>query len=400
MDGSLPLDQTLERDISDLLSEKEPTLRPGPDGKIIPVCEPKLSGREIEYVLSCLKTNWISSGGRYVSEFEKAFSEKCGARYGVACTSGTTALHLALAALDIGPGDEVILPSFTMIATPNAVSYCGGKLILVDADPRTWNLDVRQLEEKITPKTKAILPVHIYGHPAEMDIILSIAAKHRLAVIEDAAEAHGAEYHGKKVGSLGLAGCFSFYGNKIITTGEGGMITTNDASFAEKARNLRDHAFSKERHFWHKMRGFNYRMTNLQGALGLAQTEKFEELVGARIRNAETYDRYLRDIPGLTLPPQTPGIKNVFWMYAVLVENDFGITRDELREKLAAQGIETRTFFIPIHLQPIYRRQFRREYPVSEELCRKGLYLPSAATLTEKEISWIVSEIQKAKQEK
>lgn len=383
--------------IFELLPGAEPELRPGPDGKIIPVCEPKLSGREIEYVVSCLKTNWISSAGHFIPAFEKAFSAKCGTRYGVACSSGTAALHLAIAALGLGRGDEVILPTLTMIATANAVSYTGAKPILVDVDPRTWNLDIPQVEKKVTPRTKGIMPVHMYGHPVDMDPLERLAKKHNVILIEDAAHAHGAEYKGRRVGGLGFAACFSFYANKIITTGEGGMITTNDEAFAEEARNLRDHAFSQERHFWHKSQGFNYRMTNLQAAIGLAQTENFEDLVEARIKNAEYYDRLLKNIPGLTLPPRTEGIKNVFWMYAILVEDHFGISRDALRERLAAQGIETRTFFIPIHLQPIYRRKFKETFPVSEELCRKGMYLPSAATLTQKDIERVASEIQNAR---
>jgi len=400
MDTLLSLDRPRLRPrekISSIIPKKEPELRPGPDGKIIPVCEPTLSGHETEYVLSCLKTNWISSAGQFIPAFEKTFSAKCGAKYGISCTSGTTALHLALATLGLGRGDEVILPTFTMIATANAVAYTGAKPVLVDVEPRTWNIDIDHVESKITSRTKAIMPVHMYGHPAEMDSLLSLAKKHHLFILEDAAHAHGAEYKGRRAGSLGHAACFSFYANKIITTGEGGMITTNDEAFAEKARTLRDHAFSKERHFWHKYQGFNYRMTNLQAAIGVAQTENFDVLVEARIKNAALYDRYLQDIPGLTPPPRTPGIKNVFWMYAILVEDSFGISRDELRKKLALRGIETRSFFIPIHLQPIYRRKFKRGFPVSEELCRKGLYLPSSSSLTHKEIEKIASEIRRAK---
>lgn len=387
------------RGISAIIPRKEPELRPGPDGKIIPVCEPTLSGREMEYVLSCLKTNWISSAGQFIPAFEKTFSAKCGAKYGISCTSGTTALHLALSTLGLGRGDEVILPTFTMIATANAVAYTGAKPVLVDAEPRSWNMDIQRIEMKITPRTKAIIPVHTYGHPVDMDSLLSLAERRDLVVIEDAAHAHGAEYKGRRVGSLAHAACFSFYANKIITTGEGGMITTNDERFAQKARTLRDHAFSKERHFWHKYRGFNYRMTNLQAAIGFAQTENLDALVQARIKNAETYDRFLDGLPGLTLPLRTPGIKNVFWMYAILVEDDFGISRDALREKLALRGIETRSFFIPIHLQPIYRRKYRREFPVSEELCRKGMYLPSSSRLTSHQIEKIASEIHRAKKD-
>ena len=399
MDTFLTLDRTRLRPekVSAIIPRREPKLRPGPDGKIIPVCEPTLAGRETEYLLSCLKSNWISSGGPFIPAFEKAFSARCDTRFGIACTSGTTALHLALATLGLTRRDEVILPTLTMIATANAVAYTGARPVLVDVEPRTWNMDIREVEKKVTPKTKVIMPVHMYGHPADMDPLLSLAQKRNCIIVEDAAHAHGAEYKGRRAGSLGHAACFSFYANKIITTGEGGMITTNDEAFAEKARILRDHAFSKERHFWHRYRGFNYRMTNLQAAIGLAQTENLDTLLEARIKNAETYDRLLRDIPGLTLPPRTPGIKNVFWMYAILVEDAFGLSRDALREKLARRGIETRSFFIPIHLQPIYRRRFRREFPVSEELCRKGMYLPSSSNLTLSQIESIASEIRNAR---
>lgn len=371
-----------------------PVTEPGLGSKIIPVCEPRLGGNETKYVMNCLETNWISSAGKYVKMFEEEFSRRCGAKYGVACCNGTIALHLALATLGIGPGDEVIIPTFTMIATANAVTYTGAKPVLVDSEPRTWNMDVDKIEEKITERTKAIIPVHTYGHPVDMDKVLEISEKYNLYVVEDAAEAHGAEYKGRKIGSIGHASCFSFYANKIITTGEGGMITTNDEKIAKLARNLRDHAFSEERHFWHKYLGFNYRMTNLQAAIGVAQTERFDEFVGIRRDNAYYYNSLLKEVRGITLPPEAPWAKSVFWMYSILIEDDFGMSRDELREHLAEHGIETRTFFIPMHLQPIYYEMFKGErYPVAEELCRRGIYLPSASTLTKEEIRFIVGTI-------
>ena len=234
-----------------------PIAQPGLGTKIIPVCEPTLGGNEKEYVLDCLETNWISSAGKYIPLFEELFAAKCGARYAVACSNGTVALHLALAALGIGPGDEVIVPTFTMIASINAVTYTGARAVLIDSEMDTWNLDASQLETKITPRTRAIMAMHTYGHPVDMDAVLAVADKHGLYVVEDAAEAHGAEYKGQRVGGLGVAGCFSFYANKIITTGEGGMVTTNDERLAQIAANLRDHAFSEERHFWHKHLGCN-----------------------------------------------------------------------------------------------------------------------------------------------
>lgn len=388
------------RDLSEIIPGSEPKLEinrvPIEEARgIIPVCEPRLDGREFEYVAECIRGNWISSAGRFIKEFENLFSQKCGCKYGAACTNGTTALHLALATLGIGPGDEVILPTFTMIATINAVTYLGAKAVLVDSELETWNMDISQIEEKITPKTKAIMVVHTYGHPVDMDKVNKIAKQHGLYVIEDAAEAHGALYKDRLAGSLGDMACFSFYGNKIITTGEGGMITTNNKEIADIARNLRDHAFSHDRHFWHKYLGYNYRMTNLQAAIGLAQTERFEELVKIKRDNAYYYTSLLKDITGIITPPEKEWVKNVFWMYGIMLKDEFGLTRDEFRQNLAKNGIETRTFFIPMHLQPIYYKQYKgQRYPNAEELCRRGLYLPSSTRLTKSDIDFIVEKIK------
>jgi perosamine synthetase len=369
-------------------------------GRIIPVCEPTLSGIEKEYVLDCLESNWISSAGKYIPAFEEKFAAECGCKYGVACANGTVALHLGLAALGLEPGDEVILPTFTMIATINAVTYTGATPVLIDSEPDTWNMDVEQLAAKITPKTKAIIPVHTYGHPVDMDPLMQLAERHGLFVIEDAAEAHGAEYKGRRAGGLGHAAGFSFYANKIITTGEGGMITTNNAKFASLTQNLRDHAFSSERHFWHKYVGFNYRMTNMQAAVGLAQTEQMSGFIESRRRNAALYTELLKEIPGIVTPPEASWAKNVFWMYSILVEDEFGLTRDGLRTYLARYGIETRTFFIPMHLQPIYFDAFKgQRYPVAEMLCQRGFYLPSASSLTVQQIKYIAGIMQQAYEE-
>jgi len=288
------------------------------DAKIIPVCEPELNGNEEKYIVECIRSNWISSIGKFIREFEGLFSKKCGCKYGIACTNGTTALHLALATLGIGPGDEVIIPTFTMIATINAVTYLGAKAVLVDSELDTWNMDISQIESKITSKTKAIIVVHTYGHPVDMDKVNKIAKRHKLYVIEDAAEAHGATYKTKHVGSLSDMACFSFYGNKIITTGEGGMITTNNKEISDVARNLRDHAFSKERHFWHQYLGYNYRMTNMQAAIGLAQTERLEPLVKIKRDNAYYYTSLLKKVPGIVTPPEKKMGKKCFldvWNY-------------------------------------------------------------------------------------
>lgn len=403
-----PVDLKLKGDLAKIIPGRDPELKitmkriPVVEGsdRIIPVCEPAIEGNELRYITRCVESGWISSAGKYIEEFEDAFSGFCGTRYGVACTSGTTALHLAMVTLGIGPGDEVIIPTFTMIATANAVRYAGGTPVFLDSEPVTFNIDPDRIEEKITERTKAIVPIHTYGHPADMDKLMKIAKKHNLYLIEDAAEAHGAEFKGKKAGSIGEVGCFSFYANKIITTGEGGMIVTDNEDIAKIARNLRDHAFSRERHFWHKYLGFNYRMTNLQAAIGLAQTEKIEEFVERRRRNAALYTSLLKEIKGLRTPVELKGYKSVFWMYGIIVEDEFGLTRDELRRELAERGIETRTFFIPIHLQPIYYREDGERFPIAEELCMKGMYLPSASTLTEKDINYIVENIREIKRKK
>lgn len=384
--------------IAHIIPGPDPQVYPAPGaGRIIPVADTLLDGNELAYLTECIQSNWISSAGGFVARFENAFARAVDCEYGVACANGTVALHLALAALGIGEGDEVIIPTFTMIATANAVSYTGASPVLVDAEPETWNLDAGQIERRITPRTRAIVVVHTYGHPVNMDAVGRVASKYGVPVIEDAAEAHGAEYDGRRVGSLGDAATFSFYANKIITTGEGGMVTTNDGEIAAIARRLRDHAFSPERHFWHEYRGFNYRMTNLQAAIGLAQTERFDTLVEARRKNARLYSERLKGVPGLRLPGESAPARSVCWMYGLLVEEAFGPTRDELRARLASQGIETRTFFIPIHLQPIYFERFRgARFPVAEDLCKRGLYLPSGPSLTEADIEFVATQVAEA----
>lgn len=364
------------------------------ENKIIPVCEPCLIGNEKKYVNDCIDSNWISSAGKFIDKFETTFAEALGAKYGISCSNGTVALHLALVVLGISAGDEVIIPTFTMIATANAVKYTGATPILVDADIESWNIDVYAIEKKITSRTKAIIPVHIYGNPCNMDKISDLAKKYNLYVVEDAAEAHGALYKNKKIGSISDITCFSFYANKIISTGEGGMLLTNNKEIYEKGIILRDHAFSAERHFWHQYIGFNYRMTNLQAAIGLAQVECFDELVNRRINNAKLYIDHLKHIEGIVFPPTEPTCKNVFWMFSILLNGHCKHTRDELRKKLADNGIETRTFFIPIHLQPIYfDENTGNEFPISEYLCKNGMYLPSSGNLKIEDIVFITSII-------
>jgi len=366
--------------------------------RMIPVCEPVLDGNEEQYVLDCLRTNWISSAGKYIAAFEERFSGYCGAKYGVACSSGTSAIHLALAALDIGPGAEVIIPCFTLVVSANMVILTGAKPVLVDVDPRTWCIDPEKIKEKITPRTKAIMVVHMYGHPCDMDPIKDLAKRYGLFVIEDAAEAHGAEYKGQQVGAIGDVGCFSLYGNKIITSGEGGLLTTNSVEIADRARLLRNQAFEEPR-FVHRFLGFNYRMTNIQAAIGLAQCEKLEEKVERKRQIARIYTELLKDEPDLTIPYEAPWAKNVYWMYGILIGQGFGVQRDELMRLLRKKGVETRAFFYPMHRQPVYQGDDPRfpdvtgNYPVSDDLGRRGLYLPSGLTLTNEQIHQVVEKL-------
>ncbi len=365
---------------------------------MIPVCTPSLGIKEREYILDCLQTNWISSHGKYISSFEEAFSAYCGQKYGITTTNGTTALHLALAVLGIKPGDEVIMPSFTIASTAFAVIYCGARPVFVDSEPDTWNIDPSLIESKITKKTKAIMPVHVYGHPCDMAPITALAKKYKLFVIEDAAEAHGAEYRGQKAGSFGDLSCFSFYGNKIITTGEGGMVLTSDKKLAHRCRYLKNLTFQEPKRFWHKEIGFNYRMTNLQAALGLAQFERIEELIKCRRRNAQQYNSHLVEIKGLTLPVERDNCRNVYWMYGLVVEKEFGMSRQKFMEKLLDKGVETRIFFVPMHQQPIMKKMgvvsLRERYPIAEELGRGGMYLPSGSDLKREEIEYICASIK------
>lgn len=359
----------------------------------LPIAEPVVGERELLYVAECVMTGWISSGGKFVTRFEEMFTEFCAARYAIATSSGTAALHLALLALDIGEGDDVIVPALTFIATANAVRYTGARPIFVDSEPTTWNIDPELIETALTARTKAVIPVHLYGHPAEMESILEVAARHGLSVVEDAAEAHGATYKGRRVGNIGDVGCFSFYGNKIISTGEGGMVVTDRSDLAERMRQLRDHGMSPVRRYWHPVLGYNYRMTNLQAALGVAQMEKIEAILDAKRQIADAYNRSLSGIPGLTLPPAAPWAGNVYWLYSVLVsERVFGIGRDEMLTALQRQGIETRPLFPPVHTQPIYGTG--QHLPVAERLACDGLSLPSAANLTHEDVSRVAASIK------
>ncbi|MGQ9847800.1 MAG: LegC family aminotransferase [Bacteroidales bacterium] len=362
--------------------------------KFIPVSEPSITQREIAYVLDAVKSGWVSSIGKYIDEFETAFAKFCGTKYSVSVSNGTVALHLALVSLGIKEGDEVIVPDLTFIATANTVVHAGAKPVFVDVEEDTWCIDPSSIKKAITNKTRAIIPVHLYGHPADMDEILRIAKEHDLLVIEDCAEAHGAEYRGKKVGAIGDFGAFSFYGNKIITTGEGGMLTTNDTKFYERAKFLKDHAMSKEKRYFHPEVGYNYRMTNIQAALGLAQLERINKLITKKRQIFNWYKEFLGDIEGIKLNPEMKWAKSVYWMVCLVLEKDFGITRDELMLKLKEKGIDTRPFFYPMSEMPMYKNNSSYTNPVTKFLSEKGLNLPSGVNLIKEEVKYICNTIK------
>ncbi|MEK7201561.1 MAG: DegT/DnrJ/EryC1/StrS family aminotransferase, partial [Patescibacteria group bacterium] len=347
---------------------------------MIPVNQPAIAKNALRYVTDCVRSGWVSSAGSYIAKFEKSSAQYLHTRYAITTTSGTAALHLALAALDVSPKDEVILPAHTMFACAAAILYTGATPVLVDVERDTWNMQVQEVEKKITKRTKVIMPVHIYGHPVDMDPLQALAKKHGIAIVEDTAEAHGATYKGKKVGTIGDINCFSFYANKIVTTGEGGMVVTNNKKLADRARMLKDMAHSPTRRFLHKDLGFNYRMTNMQAALGLAQLEEIDSFISKKRWMANLYTELLSTVPGITSPIERPWAKSVYWMYAILIEDAFGMNRDELAAKLKARGIDTRTFFISLHRQPVLTKRglFRREehdYPVTDEISERGMYL-------------------------
>jgi perosamine synthetase len=357
-----------------------------------------IAGRELEYVTDAIKTGWISSSGGYVEKFERRFAEYLGVKHAVSVTSGTAALHLALVAAGVGPGDEVIIPAFTMIATATAVCYTGAKPVLVDAEPASWNLDPTEVARKITPRTKAILPVHIYGHSCDMDKLARAAGGQKLVVIEDAAEAIGSEYRGRRCGSLGDMACFSFFANKLITTGEGGMVVTGDDALVDRLRYFKNLGFPRTgpRRYFHEDIGFNYRMPNLLAAFGLGQLECVDTYLANRRNNAKLYNAALQGQRGITTPPEADYTLNSYWMYGILIEDDFGLSRDEVVAALAAAKIETRTFFISMHRQPAlakYGCDVSGNYPVTDELARKGLYLPSGSGLTPAQIERVASTL-------
>lgn len=361
----------------------------------LPIMEPRLGGNELKYVSDCITSNWISSQGSYVKAFEKEFSAFLAIDHSLTTTSGTTALHLALTALGVGPGDEVIVPNLTFAASANVVIHAGATPVFVDVSLEHWTIDPALIESAITSKTKAIMPVHLYGHPCDMDPIMEIGRKYNLYVVEDCAEALGALYKGQPIGTLGDVGCFSFFSNKVITTGEGGMVVTKNRNLYEKMVVLRDHGMSKTKRYWHEVAGFNYRMTNLQAAVGLAQLEQIDSFLDKRREIAEHYGAHLKGVAGLNLPPEKSWAKNIYWLYSILIdETEVGISRDELIKGLECEGIETRPFFCPLHNQPPYPSD-SGDFPVTDKLAAEGISLPSSNTLSPDEISRVCENIKK-----
>lgn len=370
--------------------ETQESVRP-PD--FIPVYAPSLDGREEKYVLDAVRSGWISSLGKYVTHFEAQFAAFCGVRHGISVASGTVALHLALHSLGIGPGDEVIVPSLTFVASANAVRYTGATPVFADVDPCTWCIDPEDAARCVTPRTRAIMPVHLYGHPAPMPALTALAEAHGLLVVEDAAEAHGAAVDSRRIGGWGRIAAFSFYANKIITTGEGGMLTTDDAPLAARCRMLRDHAMPPQKRYWHDEVGFNYRMTNLQAAVGVAQMERIDAFIARKRAIVAIYREELDGIPGIVLPAERPGYTNVFWMVSILVAAPYALDRDELIPALRSRRIDSRPFFHPLDTLPPYRATAPR--PVALQLSRCGLNLPSAPSLTDAQVRYVCAAIRK-----
>ena len=360
---------------------------------LIPVNSPQITNESKSLVSKSLAEGWISSAGPYLEQFEAEFAKYLGVKHAIMVNTGTAALHIALLALGIGLGDEVIVPAFTMASSWMAVMYTGATPIFVDVDSLIYTIDPSLIEAAITARTKAIMPVHIYGHPADMDPIIKIAQKHHLFIIEDAAEAHGATYKGIKVGSIGDISAFSFYANKIVTTGEGGMVTTNNDKTADLARRLKDLAHSPTKRFIHDALGYNYRMTSMQAALGIGSLAAIEESLIQKHHMSELYKQGLSDIPGITLPITRNWATHVYWMYAILIdESKFGMNKDQLRIKLLAKGVDTRDFFYAPCNQPILNT--KKHFPVTEKLAQNGLYLPSGLAITDLEIQTVIDKLR------
>lgn len=365
--------------------------------EFIPVNTPLVDGNEEKYLNECIRTGWISSEGPFIRQFEEKFANKMGRKYGIAVSNGTAALDASVEALGIGFGDEVIMPTFTIISCIGQIIRSGAKPVLVDSDPITWNMDVSQIEDKITSKTKAILVVHIFGLPVDMEPVLEIAERHGLKIIEDAAQMHGQQYNGKPCGSFGDLSTFSFYPNKHITTGEGGMIVTDDEQLAEDCRSLRNLCFQSSKRFVHERLGWNFRMTNMQAALGLAQLERLDEFVIRKRNMGAKYTKLLADVEGVQLPlAKTNYADNIYWVFGMLLDDQLGFDAEEAMQRLGKKKIGCRPFFYPMHQQPVLKDMglFKGEsYPVAERLYRRGFYIPSGMALTEKQIEKVAETV-------
>ena len=364
----------------------------------IPVNEPLLNGNEKKYLCECIDTGWISSEGPFVKEFEDKFSQRVDRKFGVSVTNGTAALEVAIQALGIGEGDEVIMPTFTIISCAEAVIRVGAKPILVDSDLYTWNMRTEDIEEKITSKTRAIMVVHIYGLPVEMENVIDIANKYNLKIIEDAAEMHGQKYKNRPCGSFGDISCFSFYPNKHITTGEGGMIVTDDEEVAERCRSIRNLCFQPKNRYVHDKLSSNYRFTNLQAAIGLAQLERLDEFVEKKRHIGELYNSLLSGIRGIQLPvSKTNYADNIYWVYGIVIDDEVSMDNREIVKRLAENGIGSRTFFWCMHEQPVFMKMKlfdKTDYPNAERMARKGLYLPSGLALEDAQIHRVAEVVK------
>jgi perosamine synthetase len=367
-------------------------------GDFVPVNEPLLDGNEKKYLLECIETGWISSEGPFVRQFEEKFAARVGRHHGIAVANGSGALDIAIQALQLGVGDEVIVPTFTIISCAASIVRAGATPVLIDADPVTWNMSAAQVALRITSRTKAIMVVHIYGLPVDMDPILDLAHTHGLKIIEDAAEMHGQTYKGEPCGTFGDISTFSFYPNKHITTGEGGMLVCNDPDLAERCRGLRNLCFQAKKRFVHEELGWNYRMTNLQAALGVAQLERLDEFVGIKRAMGRRYTTLFKDVACLQLPlEQTEYAENIYWVYGVVLDDAIPFDAEEAMKRLAAAGIGTRPFFWPMHEQPVFEKMglFAGEsYPVAERLARRGFYLPSGLALTEQQMESVITAVR------
>lgn len=371
---------------------------------MIPVSEPWLEGSDLANVAECVRTGWISSAGAYIDAFERGWADYCGRKHGVAVANGTVALDLAVATLGLDKGSEVILPSFTIISCITALLNHDLVPVLVDCDPQTWCMDVEQVSARITARTRAIMPVHIYGHPVDMDPLLQLASRHGLKIIEDAAEVHGARYRtrssGREIwrrcGSFGDISCFSFYANKIVTTGEGGMVLTDDDRLADRARSMRNLCFGRTRFLHHDL-GYNYRMTNMQAALGAAQLQRIDRILERKAWLGRAYAKGLSGLDALQLPIERPWARNVWWMYGVVLSDAVTMEAPEFAHELKKRGVETRPFFIGMHEQPALQARglFKGErYPVTERIARRGLYLPSGLTLSSDQMDAVCAAVR------